>query len=154
MSMSAAATLRHLPREMHTDTSALASLAAEYAQGMTSIRGRRVQRLLKREFAGAGYVFMVGIAPGGRGVLGLSESGAGFIATDGRGPHACVSKWLHGWKEATEVRFDLLKDSLPVLGSRTIPFTALPRRADLHIRAGSVPPEATSWVSLALRPLA
>jgi hypothetical protein len=34
---------------IHPDT--LSVLASEYVTGMTSIRGRRVQRLLKREFA-------------------------------------------------------------------------------------------------------
>ena len=111
---------------MPIDANALSALAAEYAKGMTSIRGRRVQRLLNREFAGAEYVLIVELASGGSAVLGLSESGAGFVATDGRGRHASVSKWLHGSKEATEVQFDLLKDSLPVLGSRTIPLTGLP----------------------------
>ena len=113
-----------------------------------------MQRLLKREFAGAEYVLIVEVASGGSAVLGLSESGAGFVATDGRGRHASVNKWLHGSKEATEVQFDLLKDSLPVLGSRTIPLTGLPGRADLHIPAGSVPPEASPLVSVALQALA
>jgi hypothetical protein len=121
---------------------------------MTSIRGRRVQRLLKREFAGAEYVLIVEVASSGSAVLGLSESGAGFVSTDGRGRHASVSKWLHGSKEATEVQFDLLKDSLPALGSRTIPLAGLPGRTALRIPVASVPPEASPLVSLALQALA
>jgi len=140
-------------RDMPTDANALSALAAAYAKGMTSIRGRRVQRLVKREFAGAEYVLIVDVASGGRAVLGLSERGAGFVATDGRGRYAIVSKWLHGSKEAAEVQFDLLKDSLPVLGSRTIPLAGLPRRTDLHIPAGSVPPVASPLVSVALQAL-
>ena len=139
---------------MPIDASALSSLAAEYAKGMTSIRGRRVQRLLKREFAGAEYVLIVEVASGGSAVLALSESGAGFVSTDGRGRHASVSKWLHGSKEATEVQFDLLKDSLPALGSRTIPLAGLPGRTALRIPVASVPPEASPLVSLALQALA
>ena len=139
---------------MPIDVNALSALAAEYAKGMTSIRGRRVQRLLKREFAGAEYVLIVEVAAGGSAVLALSESGAGFVSTDGRGRHASVSKWLHGSKEATEVQFDLLKDSLPALGSRTIPLTGLPGRAALHIPVASVPSEASPLVSLALQALA
>jgi len=139
---------------MPIDANALSVLAAEYAKGMTSIRGRRVQRLLKREFAGAEYVLIVEVASSGSAVLGLSESGAGFVSTDGRGRHASVSKWLHGSKEATEVQFDLLKDSLPVLGSKSIPLTGLLRKADLRISAGSVPPEASPLMSVALQALA
>ena len=139
---------------MPIDATSLSALATDYAKGMTSIRGKRVQRLLKREFAGAEYVLIVEGASGGRAVLGLSESGAGFTATDGRGRHASVSKWLHGSKEATEVQFDLLKDSLPVLGSKSIPLTGLLRKADLRISAGSVPPEASPLMSVALQALA
>jgi hypothetical protein len=138
---------------MPIDVNALSSLAAEYAKSMTSIRGRRVQRILKREFAGAEYVLIVEVASGGRAILGLSESGAAFIRTDGRGKQAAVVKWLHGSKEATEVQLDLLKDSLPVLGVRSIPLTGLPRRAELHIPVGYAP-EASHLVSVALEALA
>ena len=138
---------------MPIDANALSALAAEYAKGMTSIRGRRVQRMLKREFAGAEYVLIVDVASGGRAVLGLSETGAGFVATDGRGRHVFVSKWLYGSKQAVEVQFDLLKDSLPGLRSRTVPLTRLPRRNDLHIPAGSVPPVADPLLSVALQTL-
>ena len=58
---------------MPIDPDTLASLASEYAKDMTSIRGRRVQRLLRREFAGAEYVLMVQLGPGVPAVLGLSE---------------------------------------------------------------------------------
>ena len=113
---------------MPIDATALSSLAAAYAKGMTSIRGRRVQRLLKREFAGAEYVFVVEVSSGRSAILGLSETGAAFCATDGRGKQASVVKWLHGSKEALEVRFDLLKDSLPVLETETIALAGLPTR--------------------------
>jgi hypothetical protein len=139
---------------MPIDVNSLSCLAADYAKSMTSIRGRRVQRLLKREFAGAEYVLVVEVASGGSAVLGLSEGGAGFIATDGRGRQASVIKWLHGSKEATQVQFDLYKDSLPVLETRIIPLASLPKRAALHIPANSVLPEASHLVSVALQALA
>lgn len=139
---------------MPIDVNALSALAADYAKGMTSIRGRRVQRLLKREFAGAEYVLIVEVASGGGAVLGLSESGAGFTATDGRGRQASVVKWVHGSKDAIQVQFDLLKDSLPLLETRTVPLTDLPRRANLHVPDSSVPPEASRWVRVALQALA
>lgn len=107
--------VKHHPtlRDMQTDANALSSLAADYARGMTSIRGRRVQRLLKREFAGAAYVLVVEVATVGNAVLGLSESGAGFVATDGRGRQVSVIKWLHGSRTATEIQFDLLRTPCP-----------------------------------------
>ena len=141
-------------RDMPIDAHALSVLAAEYAKGMTSIRGRRVQRLLKREFAGAEYVLIVEVASSGSAVLGLSESGAGFVSTDGRGRHASVSKWLHGSRDATELQFDLRKDSLPVLATSTVPLTGLPRRPRLHVPVGSVPDEASALVSVAFQALA
>ena len=140
--------------EMPIDADALSAVAAEYAKGMTSIRGRRVQRLLKREFAGADHVLIANVASGGSALLGFSESGVGFVATDGRGSQASVRKWLHGSKDATEVQFDLLKDSLPVLRTRTISLGVVPRSSSLHIRLDSVPPEARALVSIALQALA
>ncbi|MEO7339174.1 MAG: hypothetical protein ABIV63_21570 [Caldimonas sp.] len=140
--------------DMPIDLNALSALAADYAKGMTSIRGRRVQRLLKREFAGADVVLIVEVASGGSAVLGLSESGAAIVATDGRGRNASVCKWLHGSTEATEVRFDLLRDSLPVSGRSPIPLSGLPKRADLHVPSGAVPREANLLLARALAALA
>lgn len=139
---------------MTIDASTLSSLASDYASGMTSIRGRRVQRLLKREFAGAEYVLTVQVGNGVTGVLGLSATGAAFCATDGRGKHASVVKWLHGSTQALETRFDLLKDSLPVLDTQSMPLAALRRQARLHASSGTVAPEARALVSMALQALA
>lgn len=120
-----------MPIDPHT----LSSLASDYAQGMTSIRGRRVQRLVKREFAGADSVSVLQVGPGTTAVLGLSASGAAFCATDGRGRQVSVVKWLHGSTQALETRFDLLKDSLPVLGTRSMPRADLPWQAATAIRS-------------------
>jgi hypothetical protein len=109
----------HCLNAMPIDPAVLSALASDYAKGMTSIRGRRVQRLVKREFAGADKVIVVAIDSGVRGVLGSSASGAAFCATDGKGKHASVLKWLHGESDGIETRFDLLKDSMPALDSRT-----------------------------------
>ena len=139
---------------MPIDSNTLSSLASDYAKGMTSIRGRRVQRLLKREFAGAEYVLMVQVGSHTTAVLGLSASGAAFCATDGRGKQVSVVKWLHGSTEALETHFDLLKDSLPVLGTKSLPLAGLRRQAHLRVSAGSVPPQARALVSMALGTLA
>ena len=109
---------------MAIDTETLASLAAACASGMTSIRGRRVQRLVRREFAGADEVRLLQGEAGPATVLGLSASGAAICATDGRGRQACVLMWRHGSEQAVEIAFDLLKDSLPVLARRTRPLAA------------------------------
>ena len=117
---------------------ALASLAGDYAKAMTSIRGRRVQRLLKREFGGADAVTVVQLDDGTRAVLGVSSSGAALCATDGRGKEAAVLKWLHGSDEGIEDRFDLLKDSLPLVASGRAPIAESIRRMPA-VRAHSAP---------------
>src|SRR5436309_2889888 len=104
---------------MPIDSGTLATFASEYAKGMTSIRGRRVQRLLKREFAGAEYVLLAQVGSGTAAVLGLSTNGAAICATDGKGKQASVVKWAQGSTVALEMQFDLHKDSLPVLSTAT-----------------------------------
>lgn len=120
---------------MPIDPDTLSSIAADYAKGMTSIRGRRVQRLLKREFAGAEFVVPARLGNGMAAVLGLSESGAAVCATDGTGTHASVVKWLHGSQTAFETQFDLLKDSLPVVFSTTVPIAELRLKLGLQVSA-------------------
>lgn len=104
---------------MPIDPDALASLARDYAKGMTSIRGRRVQRLLRREFAGAAQVRLVRDGTGTAAILGFARSSGAFCCTDGRGSHASVVRWRHGSTEALESRYGLLKDSLPLVGSHS-----------------------------------
>jgi hypothetical protein len=129
------------------DPDALASIASQYTQRMTSIRGRRVQRLLKREFAGAEHVLLVQAGSGSPAALGLSATGAAFCATDGRGPHATVLKWLHGSATAVETRFDLLKDSLPVRETRSVTLGEL--RAQVQGIAPASPAAAPARALLA-----
>ena len=139
---------------MPIDPDTLSSLASEYARDMTSIRGRRVQRLLKREFAGAGYVLLAQVGSGTVAVVGLSASGAAFCATDGTGKQASVVKWLHGSSAALEVHFDLHKDSLPVLGSESVPLARLRTQTRLRVPTGNVPPQARDLVAKVLQVLA
>jgi hypothetical protein len=98
----------------------LALLAARYARDMTSIRGRRIVRLIRREFAGADEVTIIPHAPGLPAVLGVSQIGAALCASNGKGPAASVIRWLHGATEGVETRYDLLKDSLPALSSEAV----------------------------------
>ena len=131
---------------MPIDPQALAVLASRYAQGMTSIRGRRVQRLLRREFAGARQVLIVPAAAGAA-VLGLSDAGAAFCATDGTGRHASVIRWLHGPAQAIETRYDLLKDSLPALETRAVPAPGLNKLVRVDLAAQDIPPAARALVA-------
>jgi hypothetical protein len=128
----------------------LSSLASHYAEGMTSIRGRRVQRLLKREFADAEHILLVHTDSGIMAVLGLSATGAAFCATDGTGKHASVLKWLHGSPKALETNFDLLKDSLPVLSIEPLSRADLRKRVQVRVPAGTVPRQARALMALAL----
>lgn len=139
---------------MPIDPDTLSSFAADYAKGMTSIRGRRVQRLIKREFAGAECVLVLQATSGAAAVLGLSPSGAAFCATDGRGAQASVVKWLHGSIDGLDTQFDLLKDSLPALRTRTLPLAGLGRQAHLRVSADSVSHRVRALVPMAIQALA
>lgn len=138
---------------MPIDPDTLSALASHYAQGMTSIRGRRVQRLVKREFAGAQHVLLVQVAAGTPAVLGLSDSGAAFCATDGTGRQASVVKWRHGSTQALETRFDLLKDSLPALSTRSLPLASLIPHAPRLVSARLISSQVRALVSAAFRVL-
>jgi hypothetical protein len=138
---------------MPMDPQTLSSLAADYTKYMTSIRGRRVQRLLKRELSGADFVLVADIRSGGRLVLGVSESGAAICASDGKGKSASVIKWAHGSQNACETRFDLLKDSLQSLGDNWFPLSRLRKQMQIELPAERIPTEAGSLVAAALRVL-
>lgn len=139
---------------MPIDPEFLSTLASEYAKGMTSIRGRRVQRLLKREFAGAEHVMIVQTGAGTDAVLGLSPSGAAICATDGKGRQASVVKWAHDSTVAVETNFDLYKDSLPALGTRSFPFASLRAQIRLRVPEDAVSPHVRPWVNKVLEALA
>jgi len=139
---------------MPINPATLAAFASEYAKGMTSIRGRRVQRLLKREFSGAEYVLLAQLGSGRATVLGLSPSGAAICATDGKGKQASVVKWVHGSTVAVETQFDLHRDSLPILSAGNLSLAALRAQARLNVPASTIPAEARPLVSKVLQVLA
>ena len=132
---------------MPIDADTLSSFASAYASDMTSIRGRRVQRLVKREFAGAEVVLPARVGAGAAAVLGLSASGAALCATDGKGRQATVFKWSHGSTTALETHHDLLKDSLPVLGTQAFPLSHLSALGRLHVPAHAIAPDAHALLS-------
>ncbi len=101
---------------MPIDPSRLDSIAVAYAEGMTSIRGRRVQRLLRRELASFDTVRRVKGADGGAALLARKRDGTlAFCQTTGKGLAAdmVVSEGPDGPTVTTS--YDLLKDSLPAL---------------------------------------
>jgi hypothetical protein len=106
-----------------------------------------------REFAGADQVLVVKLGSGESAVLGFSSTGAALCATDGKGPHACIVRWLHEGTAVIETRFDLLKDSLPVLGHQTLALDRLRLHRGVRIASRAVPAPARAVVTLALRPL-
>jgi hypothetical protein len=125
---------------MAIDPTILAHLAQAYTQGMTTIRGRRVQRLIRREFAGAQQVERVALDPGRPALMGVSPAGAALCATEGRGPAVAIVKWLHGATQGVETRFNLLKDSLPVTGEVAVDLAVL----------GSIPARASALSGFAV----
>jgi hypothetical protein len=132
---------------MAIDPDALSMLAGDYAKAMTSIRGRRVQRLLRREFAGADLVLLAQAASGAPAVVGVSALGAAICVTDGRGREASVLKWLHDATVVHETRFDLHKDSLPERGTNSSSLARLRALLPLRMTAESVPAHALDLLS-------
>ena len=139
---------------MPIDPATLSSFVREYAKDMTSIRGRRVLRLLTREFAGAEHVLLAQVGSGKAAVLGLSASGAALCGTDGKGRQASVVKWSPESTVAVETHFDQYKDSLPVLSTSSVPLTSLRTRVGLHLPTGAVPPQARPLANKLLQVLA
>jgi len=138
---------------MPIDLPTLSSFARDYAKDMTSIRGRRVQRLLMREFGGADCVLQARFGSGEAAVLGLSATGAALCATDGTGKQATVYKWLYAEEVAIRSHYDLHKDSLPELSRERVALSRVRESARLDVPANSVPPQARRWVAEVLRVL-
>jgi len=101
---------------MPVEAKTLDAIARSYVKTMTSIRGRRVHRLLLREFARFDQVLRATAEDGSPALLALTEDGgAAVFRTDGRGAAADIiaSSRLTGATVTTSC--DLLKDSLPIL---------------------------------------
>lgn len=121
---------------MALDDDILTRLAQAHTRGMTSIRGRRVVRLIRREFAGAAEALCLPLPAGGGAVLGVSPTGAALCATDGRGPEAAVVRWRHGEGQGLKTCFSLLKDSLPATGEQAVPLEGLSLSQVQRLAAG------------------
>jgi hypothetical protein len=87
-----------------------------YVDTMTSIRGRRVHRLLMRELSRFDHVLKVTTENGAPALLALGEDGSVSVCrTDGRGPAAAVAEWGRLEGATVTMSYDLLKDSLPLV---------------------------------------
>ena len=139
---------------MPIEKAALEAIARTYVQPMTSIRGRRVHRLLMREFARFDYILPAVAEDGSAALLALASNGSAAVCqTDGRGAAASIAEWASFDGATVTVAYDLLHDSLSVV-SWTIWHPGFARAAGaLTISAADLSPAEKSRVSDVLRKL-
>jgi hypothetical protein len=105
---------RRMPMAIERDV--LDGIARTYVGAMTSIRGRRVRRLLLREFLRFDHVLPATTADGKSALLALATTGTVAVCqTDGRGPTATLAEWARLDAATVTTAYDLLKDSLPIV---------------------------------------
>jgi hypothetical protein len=101
---------------MPIDEALLDATARTYVEPMTSIRGRRVHRLLMRVFKRFDHVLPVTAEGGAPALLALAEDGSAAVCrSDGRGAAAAVSEWVRLEGATVTTFYDLARDSLPVV---------------------------------------
>jgi hypothetical protein len=101
---------------MPVDKEALDSSARRYANTMTSIRGRRVHRLLMREFSRFDLVVPAAAENGTGVLLALSEGGgAAMCQTDGRGAAIAIAECSCLEGATVTTFYEFTKDSLPTV---------------------------------------
>jgi len=101
---------------MPIEAAILDAMARTYVDTMPSIRGRRVHRLLLREFSRFDHVLPVTAEDGAPALLALGEGGSVAVCrTDGRGAAAAVAEWARLQGATVTISYDLTKDSLPIV---------------------------------------
>lgn len=101
------------------DTAVLDPIVTAYVQPMTSVRGRRVHRLLMREFSRFDRVTPLATETGVPALVASADDGSMAICrTDGRGPSAAIVVFPPAGPPVMTV-YDLLKDSLPAVRTAT-----------------------------------
>jgi hypothetical protein len=94
----------------------LKATARAYVAKMTSIRGRRVHRLLMRELSRFAHVLPVTAQDGTPALFAVDDDGSVRVCrTDGRGAAAAVAEWARLEGATITISYDLLKDSLPIV---------------------------------------
>jgi len=102
---------------MPIEPTILDAIVRAYVTGMSSIRGRRVHRLLLREWANYDHVLRATTEDGAVALLALGDDGSvAACHTDGRGTAVAIEAWARLVGARVSTSFDLSKDSLPVLG--------------------------------------
>jgi hypothetical protein len=139
---------------MPIEKETLDAIARTYAERMTSIRGRRVHRLLMREFSRYDHVLPASAEDDTPALLALDEDGSAAICrTDGRGGAVAVAEWASLEGATVTISYDLTKDSLPIV-SWTIWHPSFARVAgELTISATDVKHADRSSISNILRNL-
>ena len=101
---------------MLVEKETLDAIARAYVEPMTSLRGRRVHRLLAREFSRFDHILLAVAEDGTPALLALAENGGAAIClTDGRGAAAAIAAWTRLQGATVTTSYDLTKDSLPIV---------------------------------------
>jgi hypothetical protein len=101
---------------MPMNEEALEEVVRSYIEPMTSVRGRRVRRLLMREFASFDHVIPATTDADSPALVALSVDGRFSVCgTNGRGPTAEISACSNLREATVATSYDLTKDSLPVV---------------------------------------
>ncbi|CAN5299541.1 hypothetical protein BH09PSE6_BH09PSE6_00910 [soil metagenome] len=121
----------------------LLTIARDYVAPMTSIRGRRVTRLLIREFSAADCVVRASGSDGSVAVLALYLCGSmGVCNSKGTGKSALI-QWSRLDSAGVAFAYDLLKDSLPPLAFMVDVGPSVGAAARLTVSRSDV--EDTDW---------
>jgi hypothetical protein len=105
-----------MEQSMPIDIAKLEKYADEYIQNMTSIRGRRIRRLIIREFGQCNEVRIIETRKKINTFFGDFENGDTIkTETDGRGKKVEVCFTRNGNNKIEVRNYDLLKDSLPLI---------------------------------------
>ncbi len=134
---------------MPVEKETLDAIARAYVAPMTSIRRRRVHRLLAREFSRFSHVLLAVAEDGTPALLALADDGGAAICrTDGRGAAVAVAEWTRLQGATVTTSYDLTKNSLPIVswtiwhpsftriaGTLTISGTALSHTEQSHVTA-------------------
>jgi hypothetical protein len=101
---------------MPIDEEILDGTVRTYVDTMSTIRGRRVHRLLMREFSRFDHVLPVTAEDGSPALVALGEDGSVAVCrTDGRGAAVAVAEWGRLEGATVTTSYDLMKDSLPIV---------------------------------------
>jgi hypothetical protein len=101
---------------MPIEKNTLAGIARAYVKPMTSIRGRRIHRLLLREFSRFDYVIPAIAEDRSPALLAIANDGSVAVCrTDGRGAAVAIAGWSRLEGATVTTSYDLTKDSLPIV---------------------------------------